>query len=151
MNLLYPDLSDPPKHWTGGRVGSAIRLVPPGAYLDRARAGIVISPLVPRSRQLPAPEVLVQQALTAELARTQSELLSLGEPVLARAGALTGVRVDASLRRGGDGKLERRAYVMYLDESWLYGVSYVADEETWPVFLETFERVAASVQPYPAA
>lgn len=152
MNVLYPDLGAPPRGWTGGRVGAAIRLVPPGAYLDRSRAAIVVSPLIPRSRQLPAPEVLIQQALAAEVARTQSEVLSAGEPTPARASAgLEGVRVEVHLRRGGDGKLERRVYIMYQDQTWLYGINYVADEETFPFFAETFEAAATSVLPHPPA
>lgn len=148
---LYPDLATPPRGWTFGRLGSAIRLVPPGAYLDRSRAAIIVSPLMPRSRQLPEPTVLIRQALAAEMAQTGSTLVAQEEPVAATAtSGLHGVRVALSIRRP-DNKVERRVYVMYQDATWLYGVNYVADEETFAAFLETFNAAAASVQVMAAA
>lgn len=151
MNVLYPDLGVSPKDWTGGRLGAAIRLVPPGAYLDRARAAIVVSPLIPRSRQLPEPALLIQQAIAAECARTSSEVLLQHEAVpVQTTDGLDGVRLDLKLRRGGDGKTEQRVYVMFQDETWLYGINYVADEETFPVFAELFDTVARSLKAHPA-
>ncbi len=128
-------------------MGAAIRLVPPGAYLDRARAAIVVSPLIPRSRQLPEPAVLIQQALAAECARTSSEVLTRSEPApVVAASGLGGIRVEVRLRRGSDGHIERRIYVMFQDETWLYGINYVADEETFPHFAALFEDVATSMR-----
>lgn len=149
---LYPDLSAPPKGWTVGRLGNAIRLVPPGAYLDRSRAAIIVSPLMPRSRQLPEPAVLVAQALAAEIARTGSVLVSQDDPAAVRASSgLEGVRIALCLRRGGDNQVEKRIYVIYKDNTWMYGINYIADEETFPAFVETFEAAAASVLPTSAA
>lgn len=147
--VLYPDLDEPPKGWTVGRQGSAIRLVPPGAYLDHTRAYMIVSPLVPRSRQLPPPAELILAALHAELARTGTELLEQSEArQVAATTGLNGSRLEVRLRRA-DGKIERRAYTMYQDTSWMYGLHYIADEETWPAFLDVYDRTAASVKPTP--
>lgn len=152
MKPIYPDLGSPPRGWTYGPLGTAVRLVPPGAYLDYSRVAIVVSPLVPRSRQLPEPAVLIQQALAVETARTGSEILEQADPrpITATTG-LQGTRLEVRLKRGTDGKVERRVYVMYLDETWLYGLSYLADDESFPAYAALFDEVAASVQPYPAA
>ena len=65
--LQYPDLGSPPMGWTVGRQGAAIRLVPPGAYLDLSRAAMVVSPLVPIRDEMLAPDELILAALSAEL------------------------------------------------------------------------------------
>lgn len=148
MTPLYPDLAAPPTGWTGGRMGAAIKLVPPGAWLDSARASIIVSPLVPRSRALPAPGVIIEQALAAELARFPMDMVSREgpTPVIATSG-LEGVRLEVTLKGLGDGRIQRRIYISYQDEAFLYGIHYLADEATFPVFLEVFEAAAASVEP----
>ena len=112
---------------------------------------MIVSPLVPRSRQLPSPQDLILAALNAEMARSGAELLEQSEPAIVHStSGLEGRRVEVRLRRP-DGKVERRAYVMYQDRSWMYGVHYIADEDTWAAFLDVFDRTASSVKPMPAA
>ncbi len=149
MKLEYPDLSTPPEAWTVGRAGHALRLVPPGAYLDRSRAAIVVSPLVPLTPAFPELAVLIRQALAAEAAQRGVVVEREGAPeAFSAESGLEGVRIEADIRHPGAKALERRAYVMCRDSSWLYGISYIADELTWPVFLSTFDAAAASLLPF---
>ena len=146
--LQYPDLGSPPMGWTVGRQGAAIRLVPPGAYLDLSRAAMVVSPLVPIRDEMLAPDELILAALSAELVRTGARILEQRGPTEAVASSgLSGSRVEVTLRRA-DGLTERRAYVMYQDDRWLYGVHYIADAPVWGEFLPLFDKVAASVLPF---
>lgn len=149
--LMYPDLGAPPRGWTVGRQGAAIRLVPPGAYLDMARAHMIVSPLVPWSDEMLRPGELILAALNAELARGVNQLVDRAEPVAVEAGSgLKGVRIEARIRRP-DGIIERRAYVMYRDRNWLYGVHYIADEDLWAEFAALFDQVSASMLPMPVS
>lgn len=144
----YPDLGAPPAGWTFGRQGKAIRLVPPGALLDQSPAAIIVSPLLARSAQLPEPVAMVAAALGAETSRTGARLVAQDPVAPARAASgLDGVRISLSLRRT-DGQVERRVYVLYRDERWLYGISLIADDGVFGTWLPTFDAAAASVLPY---
>lgn len=147
----YPDLAAPPLGWTGGRQGAAIRLVPPGAFLDSSATAMIVSPLVPMSRQLPPPATVILQALSTELASAQVALIQRGDPVAvtARSG-LTGARLEAELRLPSS-QIQRRIYTMYADDAWLYGVHLLADEAGFRLHRATYDAVAASVMPFPAA
>lgn len=145
--LAWPDLGAPPAGWTGGRVGPVMRLVPPGAFLDRSRAFIAVSPIVPRTDAMPPPAALIAQALALETRQTGAVPVDRAEPApFATDGGLEGVRVEVTLRTRAGGT-ERRAYVMVQDAARVYALTYVADEATWPSFLADFDRAARSLRP----
>lgn len=145
MEIQWPDLGEPPMGWGYARNGASIHLVPPGAVAGHARAIIVVGPLVPVSAQMPAPGVVIDQALRAECARQGLAVVDDSGPTPATTtGGLSGARRELVVVHPG-GVRQRRAYVMYRDGSWLYAMTYLADEATWATFLPTFDAAARSV------
>ena len=150
MHPGFPDLASPPTGWTVSRAGAAIRLVPPGAYPDRARACMVISPLVPVSPAMPNIETVIRQALSAEVLGTGMTVESESEiQDVQTEGALKGKRLVLAVRHKGASEIQRRVYTMYRDASWLYGIHYISDEATFDFFLPTYESTAQSVLAVP--
>ena len=146
MTKPYPEFSEPPRGWTAARFGAGVKLVPPGAYADRCRASMVVSPLVPVNEQMPEVKVILQQALSAEVAATGLKVESQSEmKAVATASGLQGVRWELVLKGPDSNGLEKRIYTMYRDAHWLYGLHYLSDVETYPFFLDTYESVAASI------
>lgn len=143
--IQWPDLGTPPLGWGYARQGVAIHLVPPGAVVGHARATIVVAPMVPVSAQMPPPDVVIDQALNAERARQGLVVAEdTGAVAVSSASGLRGVRREVVVVHPG-GARQRRAYVMYRDGTWLYGVTYLADEATWATFLPTFDAAASTV------
>lgn len=150
MHPGFPDLGSPPTGWTVSRAGAAIRLVPPGAYPDRARACMVVSPLVPVSHVMPDVETVIRQALSAEVLGTGMTVESESEMMdVQTTGALHGKRLVLSVRHKGATESQRRVYTMYRDTAWLYGLHYISDEETFDFFLPTYETAAESILAVP--
>jgi len=146
VDLHYYDF-DPPAGWNGFRAGSQVRLIPPNTPPPQARCAIIVSPLVPRSKALPAADVLIEQTLAAEagLAGSQVEAKDGPRPVSTTTG-LAGVWFDVRMRvKAG---LERRIYVMFVDELCYYGISYLADEAVFDEHVETFWTAARSIRPF---
>ena len=148
MDVSWPDLGAPPQGWTVVRQGAALHLHPPGTRRDKPpEATIVVSPLVPVSAAMPGPGVVIRQALSAEVASLGIEVLEEGQPAeVCGADGLAGVRIDVTVRtRAGD---QRRAYTMFKDSDWLYGIHLIARPDAWAANLATYESAAGSVKPY---
>lgn len=148
--LHYPDLAAPPTGWTYCRVGSQIRLTPPGNGEGAQGAAIVIAPLVARQKDLPSIERAIATAIETE-AHTRLTLLERSAPVATRTTTgLAGcsVEVRAELRDAEPGKLERRVYIMYTDALCYYGISYVAGDAVYEKYLKLFLETAKSMKPF---
>lgn len=148
MHPGFPDFSFRPEGWTAARAGAAIRLIPPGAYPDRTRASMVVSPLVPVHSALPDTETLMKQALAAE--SMQTGVVVQPDDTVERVNAssgLNGLRWTLRVCFPGSDRVQCRAYTMYRDDQWLYGVHLVSDESSYPHFLKTYTPFAESIQP----
>lgn len=149
--LQYPDLEKPPEGWTVGRSGNAIRLAPPGAFLDHSRAFMIVSPLVPRTEQMPSLTEIIMRTIATETIQSGLEVVDRGERLeIVSESGLEGVCIGAAVRLKDAPAIQQRAYVMYQDDNWLYAISYIADEETWDHFFPLFQTVASSILPKPA-
>lgn len=144
--LHYPDLAAPPAGWTYLRVGSQVRLTPPGNGEGAESAAIVISPLVARHKQLPPIERIIAMAIDTE-AKTRLTILERSAPVPARTTTgLTGSTVE--LRGEVGGAIERRVYTVYTDALCCYGISYVAGDAVYDKYLKLFLEAARSMKPF---
>ena len=150
MHPGFPDFGQPPRAWTVSRAGAALRLVPPGAYPDRSRASMFVSPLVPVSPAMPVVETILRQALGAEVAQTGLAVESESPISEVSAGDLLGSRLEVAVRHPGAQLLQRRIYTMFRDASWLYGIHFVADEEVFDFFLPEYEAMSGSIRLVPA-
>jgi hypothetical protein len=145
--LHYPDIVPPPD-WTYFRVGPQIRLIPPGTRRDTATAAIIISPLVPRQPQMPAPEVLIPMAIEAE-AKVSFEITAQAGPTpVETATGLSGASFDVSGYARPSGPVEHRLYVMLADPLCYYGVSYLANQAASGEHVAAFWSVVQSVRPF---
>jgi hypothetical protein len=146
MDLQYFDFVPPPG-WNGFRLGRQVRLIPPNTSPEDATCAIIVSPLVPRSAALPPADVLIGQALDAEVALVKSEVLSKDGPTPTRSDhGLAGISYAVRLR--GPTGIERRIYVMLLDELCYYGLSYLASEATFATHEETFWTAVRTIKPF---
>ena len=147
----YPDLGAAPRGWTRGQVGATLRLVPPGADLDRSRAAMIVSALVPCDPLAASPAALVERALAREVHGAGAEILYQSDPSpYQTTSGLQGVRVEATIQRTSDQQIERSALVLLQDRAWVYCFTYIADEDVYEHFRDTFNQVAASILPHPA-
>jgi hypothetical protein len=148
VNPTWPDLKAPPPGWTVARQGASLRLFPPGSTPADSPASIVVSPLVPRTPQIPAPGTLVRQALAAEVASLGTKILqdAAPTPFETDAGA-EGVRLEITVEAGG--RRQRRAYVMVRDERWIYGLHLLAREDAFEPHVAAYEAAARSLAPPP--
>lgn len=147
MSTHYPDLVAP-RGWTYFRVGTQIRLIPPGTRADTAAQTIIVSPLVARTPQMPGAAMLIQLALEAE-AKVSFEITAQGTP--GEVTTATGLR-GASLEVTGYARpahpVERRIYVMLIDDLCLYGLSYLASAAAFDEHVGTFWALVESVKPF---
>lgn len=101
--------------------------------------------MVPVSEQMPSAAAVIDQALQAEVAKQGLAIVADSGPVdVSTEGGLKGARRELTIRMP-NGERQRRAYVMYKDATWLYGIHYLADEGTWDTFLPTYDAAAATV------
>jgi hypothetical protein len=144
---LYPDLV-PPRGWNPYRQGFQIRLVPPGGEPEVAEATIVVSPIVPRHPQLPAPEKLVETAIFTE-ARQRFEVLEQKGPLKAKSDhGLEGVLYEVYGYPRPKQPRERRLYVLLADKVCYYSLSYLGSETGYAKHVDVFWAVVASVRPF---
>jgi hypothetical protein len=146
-SVRFPDLT-PPVQWSSFSLPPQIRLIPPGKTRETAQATIVVSPIVPRLPQLPPPERLILQALDAE-AKLRLEVHARGEPEKAPSDSgLEGIAVHVeATERDGSGS-QRRIYVIYQDEAFMYGINYMAFGQAYDEHLEAFWKTARSIRPF---
>ena len=147
MHIGFPDFTFRPEGWTAAKAGAAIRLVPPGAYVNQSRASMVVSPLVPVHAALPDTETLMRQAIAAETAQTGIAVQPDDTWAnLTATSGLAGLRWTLQVRFPGSERLQWRCYTMFRDASWLYGVHLVADAPTYAHFWGTYEAFCVSIQ-----
>ncbi len=144
MALRYPDLGTPPRGWTVARAGASLRLIPPGASARGARAFMAVSPLVPRTPNMPGVEAILRQTLAAETGATGMVVESETAAAAVADGGLEGTRLEVTVRLAA-GTTQRRVYTMYRDDAFLYGLHYIADAQTYPVLLAAYDAAVASV------
>ena len=145
--LEYPDLV-PPKDWTYFRAGPQVRLIPPGTTAQTATVTIIVSPVVPRLPQMPAVPQLIEMAIEAE-ARVQFEITAKTGPTpISTTTGLDGVFYDVSGYARPANPMERRIYVMYSDDKFLYGISYLTSPAAFDDHAATFWAVAKSIKPF---
>jgi hypothetical protein len=144
----FPDLT-PPAGWGSFSLPPQIRLVPPGTTKDTARATIIVSPIAPRHPAMPPPAELVAQAIDAE-ARLRLDILERSAPAVAPSDhGLAGTAVVVRGRERDGGAEQGRIYVVYADDRFLYGVSYMAfGRQVYDEHVATFWRVARSIRPF---
>lgn len=146
VQLHYFDFVPPPG-WIGFRMGSQVRLIPPNTPPQDATCAIIVSPLVPRSAALPPAEVLFAQTLDAECALTKAEVLSKNGPMPAKSDhGLAGVSFDVRLQ--GPTGIERRLYVLLVDELCYYGLNYLSVEATFAAHEEAFWAAVRTIKPF---
>jgi hypothetical protein len=145
--LHYPDIVAP-HGWTYFRAGPQIRLIPPGTRRDTATATIIVSPLVPRQPQMPAPEVLIQMAIEAEAKMSFEITAQVGPTPATTATGLAGASYDVTGYARPAGTVEHRLYVMLADALCYYGVSYLASQATFAEHTADFWAVVQSVRPF---
>ena len=111
---------------------------------------MVVSPLMPVSIAMPNVETIIRQALSAEVMGTGMTIETESEITdVATEGGLQGIRLAITVRHRGASQIQRRLYSMYRDASWLYGIHYIADAETYEHFLELYRNTADSIQAVP--
>ena len=143
----FPDLT-PPAHWTSFTLPPQVRLIPPGTTPESARATIIVSPIAPRTPALPPPAELIAQAIAAE-ARIRLDIHAAEPPESAPSDhglAGVAVRVEAHDREAASD--ERRIYVVYVDDRFMYGVSFLGYGADFDAHLATFWQVARSIRPF---
>jgi hypothetical protein len=151
--LHHPDLAAPPMGWSYLRVGSQIRLSPPGNVDGAEGAAIVISPLVARHKGLPSIERVIAAAIDTE-GKTRLQVLERSGPMAMKtttglAGCCFEVRGEVRGRAmDAGGVIERRVYVMYSDALCYYGINYLAGEAVYEKHLKLFLEAARSVKPF---
>lgn len=155
--LHYPDLAAPPAGWTYARVGSQVRLTPPGNGAGAEGAAIVISPLVARQKEMPSIDRAIVAAIEAE-SRIRLHVLERSGPLPIRtttglAGCSFELRAEVrdDLRdaaQAGVTWIERRVYIMYTDALCYYGIHYVAGEAVYEKYLKLFLEAARSLRPF---
>lgn len=146
MELHYFDF-EPPARWIGFRMGRQIRLIPPDTSPADARCAIVVSPLVPRTPGLPPAAALIEQALDAEARIVGTRVLERHGPSPARSDhGLAGVSYE--VRAEGPSGVERRRYVMLVDDVCCYGLSYAAAEAAFEAHAATFDAAVRTIKPF---
>jgi hypothetical protein len=148
LPFRHPEL-EPPPGWTSFVIGSQVRWIPPGTTRDDARAAIIVSPLVPRRMVPVSPEQLVLKAIEAEERQGLKLSARQGPRAAQTRGGLAGVVFEVTGTARRSGKVERRVYAVYADASWLYGINYLADEESYDEHLAAFWEAAGSIVPLP--
>jgi len=146
VQLHYFDFVPPPQ-WNGFRRDRQIRLIPPNTHPLDATCAIIVSPLVPRSAALPPADVLIEQTLDAEMAIVKSTVLSKNGPTPAKSDhGLAGISYDVRVQ--GPSGIERRIYVLLVDDLCYYGLSYLASEETFATHEQTFWTAVRTIKPF---
>lgn len=145
--LEYPDLVPPPA-WTYFRAGPQIRLIPPGTRADTSPVAIIVSPIVPRAPQMPAPAQLIAMALEAEAKVSFTITEQRPATAVETTTGLAGVACEVTGHARPDRPMERRIYVLYADDRFLYGINYLASPDAYDDHVATFWAVAASIRPF---
>lgn len=146
MQLHYFDFVPPPG-WNAFRLVRQVRLIPPNTRPQDATCALIVSPLVPRSAALPPADVLFEQTLAAETQLTKAEVLSKNGPMPTNSDqGLAGIYFDVRIK-GATG-IERRLYVLLVDELCYYALNYLATEDTFGVHEETFWTAVRSIKPF---
>lgn len=146
--IHYPDLGVPPTGWTYVRVGTQMRLSPPGPRPGGHNATIVVAPLIPRHDGLPPIDKLIELALEAEEQLGFQVTEKTGPTPANTTTGLNGCSYEVRGYVRPRSAIERRAYVMYADPLCYYGISYVADEQTYETYQKLFWEVARSIKPF---
>lgn len=146
MQLHYFDFVPPPR-WNGFRIGRQVRLCPPETPPAEAKNFIVVSPLFPRSPSLPPADVLFEQALAFEVQNTPAKLLSRNGPVPTKSDhGLAGVYYEVTVEKPDH--VERRLYVMLVDELCGYGLSYAGWSDVFDNHVEEFWTSVRTIKPF---
>lgn len=146
--IQFPDLGKPPEGWTVHRQGHTLRLVPPGAYADGARAWMVISPVIPAIDEMAPLGEVIAKALAAECVQYKSEIQhQKGPDTFETTTGLTGVQFEAELAYATSDRTQKRVYIMCSDGKHIYGIHYIADAGSFAHFYDLFMDVARSVKP----
>jgi hypothetical protein len=145
--LQYPDLVVP-HGWHHLRVGPQIRLMPPDAPPEEAEAVIILSPLLPRTPAVAAPDKLIEDTLDMEV-RQRFEVLSRTQPkAVETTTGLKGVFIEVSGYARPKALTEKRIYVVYADSLVYYGVSYLASDTGYARQVKVFWECAKSLRPF---
>ena len=95
---------------------------------------------------MPDVETLMRQALSAEVIATgitiEAEVPAID---VQTDSGLHGKRLEFTIRHPKASQSQHRIYSMYRDDSWIYGLHYVADEQTFDFFRTLYEDVAQSI------
>lgn len=145
--LNYPDLAAP-AGWTYVRQGSLIRLAPPGVSHASATTVILVSPLLPRHEKLPPPAELIAMAVTVEEKSGLHVSRRLGPFPTQTETGLAGVYFEIWAFPSPNRPEEHRLYVLFADESFYYGINYVATTATFAEQEAVFWATARSLQPF---
>jgi hypothetical protein len=146
VNLHYFDFVPPPG-WSGFRRDNQVRLIPPNTVPEQAACAIIVSPLVPRSAALPPAEVLFEQTLRAECAITNAEVLTKNGPLPAHSDhGLSGVSFDVWLKTAAG--IERRLYVLLVDELCYYSINYLSSEPAFAAYELVFWAAVRTIKPF---
>lgn len=148
--LHFPDLAAPPAGFTYARVGSQVRLTPPGNGEGAEGAAIVISPLVARQKEMPSIDRAIVAAIEAESRVRLHVLTRSGPSPLRTTTGLAGCSFElhGELRDASGTWIERRVYIMYTDALCYYGIHYVAGEAVYEKYLKPFLEAARSLRPF---
>jgi hypothetical protein len=146
-STIFPDLTAPPG-WIGVPFPPQVRLIPPGTTMQTAKATIIVSPIAARTPQMPPPAQLVQAAVEAESARSLDVLEQSGPEKAPSDAGLDGIAFTLRAREQGQNADQGRIYVIYHDDSFLYGINYMAFGATYTEHLATFWKVARSIRPF---
>ena len=131
----------------GFRLGRQVRLIPPNTPPTEATCAVIVSPLVPRSEALPPADVLLEQTLAAETALVHTEVLSKNGPTPTKSDhGLAGISYDVRVQ--GPTGIERRLYVLLVDELCYYGLNYLASEATFADHEQEFWAAVRTIKPF---
>jgi hypothetical protein len=143
----FPDLT-PPVGWTSFTLPPQVRLIPPGTTAESARATIIVSPIAPRLPVMPPPSALLAEAIAAE-ARLRLDVRSQEGPEVAPSDhGLEGVAIRLEAHDRETRSDQRRVYVVYHDDRFMYGASFLAYGADFDAHLPTFWGVARSIRPF---
>ena len=145
--LRYPDLTAP-TGWSSFSLPPQVRLVPPGTSKETARATMLVSPIVPRTPAMPPPDELIRQAIAMEVKlRLDIVEISPTEKPPSDHG-LDGAAVHLRGTERESFHEQRRIYVIYFDERFLYGINFLGFGAAYDEHLDIFWKTARTIRPF---
>jgi len=144
---IFPDLTPPPG-WIGVPLAPQVRLIPPGTTLETARAAIIVSPIAARTPVIPPPAQLIAAAIAAESRHDLDVLAVTGPDVAASDFGLEGIAFHVHARAPHQVADQRRIYVVYSDDKFMYGINYMSSARAYDEHLVAFWKTARSIRPF---